>query len=84
MEQKLLSGKYVLREIIGMGGMSIVYRAWDTKHDREVAVKVLKPEYVTDEDFVRRFNHEAQAAAQMSHPNIGSRLKSWPWTEPCF
>ncbi len=70
MEQKLLSGKYVLREIIGMGGMSIVYRAWDTKHDREVAVKVLRPEFSADAEFVRRFNQEAQAASRMSHPNI--------------
>ena len=70
MKQAPLSGRYELEEIIGMGGMSMVYRAWDLKYDREVAVKVLRPEYVTDEDFIRRFNYEAQAASKMSHPNI--------------
>lgn len=70
MEQKLLSQRYALREIIGMGGMSIVYRAWDTRQDREVAVKVLRPEFSADAEFVRRFNQEAQAASRMSHPNI--------------
>lgn len=70
MKQAPLSGRYELEEIVGMGGMSIVYRAWDLKYDREVAVKVLRPEFVTDEDFIRRFNCEAQAASQMSHPNI--------------
>ncbi len=70
MKQAPLSGRYELEEIIGTGGMSIVYRAWDLKYDREVAVKVLRPEYVEDEDFIRRFNSEAQAASQMSHPNI--------------
>lgn len=69
-----LSGRYELEEIIGTGGMSVVYRAWDLKYDREVAVKVLRAEFVEDEDFVRRFNMEAQAASQMSHPNIVSML----------
>ena len=69
-----LSGRYELEEIIGTGGMSVVYRAWDLKYDREVAVKVLRSELVEDEDFVRRFNMEAQAASQMMHPNIVSML----------
>ncbi len=70
MKQPPLSGRYELEEIIGTGGMSVVYRAWDMKYDREVAVKVLRSELMSDEDFIRRFNHEAQAASQMSHPNI--------------
>ena len=70
MKQAPLSGRYELEEIIGTGGMSVVYRAWDLKYDREVAVKVLRSELMSDEDFIRRFNHEAQAASQMSHPNI--------------
>ena len=65
-----LSGRYELEEIIGTGGMSMVYRAWDLKYDREVAVKVLRAEFTEDEDFIRRFNVEAQAASKMSHPNI--------------
>lgn len=70
MIERIISGRYSLKEIIGTGGMSVVYRAWDLKYDREVAVKVLRPELTADEDFIRRFNHEAQAASQMSHPNI--------------
>ncbi len=70
MKQPPLSGRYELEEIVGTGGMSVVYRAWDLKTDREVAVKVLRLEYLTDDDFVRQFNREAQAASQMSHPNI--------------
>jgi len=70
MKQAPLSGRYELEEIVGTGGMSVVYRAWDLKNDREVAVKVLRLEYLTDADFVRQFNREAQAASQMSHPNI--------------
>ncbi len=70
MNQAPLSGRYELEEIIGTGGMSVVYRAWDLKYDREVAVKVLRTELNEDEDFIRRFNGEAQAASKMSHPNI--------------
>jgi len=70
MKQAPLSGRYELEEIIGTGGMSVVYRAWDLKYDREVAVKVLRTELNEDEAFIRRFNAEAQAAAKMSHPNI--------------
>jgi len=65
-----LSGRYELEEIVGTGGMSVVYRAWDMKYDCEVAVKMLRPEYACDEEFLRRFNSEAQAASQMSHKNI--------------
>ena len=54
MRQAPLSGRYELEEIVGTGGMSVVYRAWDLKNDREVAVKVLRLEYLTDADFVRQ------------------------------
>jgi len=70
MNERILSGRYVLNEIIGTGGMAVVYRAWDRVELREVAVKVLRSEYNEDEEFIRRFNNEARAAAQMSHPNI--------------
>lgn len=70
MIERILSNRYVLREVIGTGGMAVVYRAWDRVQLREVAVKVLRAEYNADSDFIRRFNHEAQAASQMSHPNI--------------
>ncbi len=70
MSSSFISGRYKLIEVVGTGGMSVVYRAWDTKYDCEVAIKVLRREYIEDEEFIRRFNHEAQAASQMSHPNI--------------
>ncbi|MBQ8954539.1 MAG: protein kinase [Clostridia bacterium] len=65
-----MSGRYELEEIVGTGGMSVVYRAWDLKSDREVAVKVLRLEHTADETFIRQFNREAQAASKMTHPNI--------------
>ena len=74
MKSPIISGRYELKEIVGTGGMSVVYRAWDLKYGREVAVKVLRREYIEDEDFIRRFNHEAQAASKMSHPNIVNML----------
>ncbi|MDL2205513.1 Stk1 family PASTA domain-containing Ser/Thr kinase [Eubacteriales bacterium OttesenSCG-928-N13] len=70
MTDRILSNRYVLSEVVGTGGMAVVYRAWDRVQLREVAVKVLRSEYNADDDFVRRFNHEAHAAAKMSHPNI--------------
>ena len=70
MTERVLSNRYVLYEVIGMGGMAVVYRAWDRVQLREVAVKVLRSEYNADDEFIRRFNHEAHAASQMSHPNI--------------
>lgn len=69
---KLLSNKYEILEKIGVGGMATVYRAKDTKLNREVAVKVLKDEYTTDSEFIKRFNQEAQSAASLTHPNIVS------------
>ncbi|MDO4741053.1 MAG: protein kinase, partial [Eubacteriales bacterium] len=70
MTERVLSGRYALREIIGTGGMSIVYKAWDCQQRREVAVKVLRSEFTNDEEFVRRFTNEAHAVLQMHHPNI--------------
>ncbi|MEG1812038.1 MAG: protein kinase, partial [Clostridia bacterium] len=70
MNERVLSGRYILGDQIGSGGMAIVFQAWDRDEQREVAVKVLRSEYNEDEEFVRRFNMEAQAASKMSHPNI--------------
>lgn len=66
----ILGNRYEILEKIGAGGMSIVYRARDTKLERPVTVKVLRDEFISDEDFVSRFKIEAQAAASLSHPNI--------------
>ncbi|MHB8945280.1 MAG: Stk1 family PASTA domain-containing Ser/Thr kinase [Bacillota bacterium] len=69
---KVLGRRYEIIERIGGGGMAIVYKARDGLLNRRVAVKVLRAQFADDEDFVRRFRHEAQAAASLSHPNIVS------------
>ena len=66
----LLGGRYRLDQVLGQGGMATIFRATDDKLGREVAVKVLRPEFGSDAQFVERFEHEAQAAASLSHPNI--------------
>lgn len=67
---KRLDGRYEIREIIGVGGMAVVYKAYDIIDDRIVAVKVLKEEYLANEEFRRRFKNESKAIAVLSHPNI--------------
>lgn len=67
---KKLDGRYEIHELIGMGGMAVVYRAYDTIDDRTVAIKILKEEYLNNEEFIRRFKNESKAIAVMSHPNI--------------
>lgn len=72
LEGRLLGNRYEILENVGNGGMATVYRAKDHVLNRDVAVKVLRDEFTTDEEFVKRFNVEAQAAASLSHPNIVS------------
>jgi beta-lactam-binding protein with PASTA domain/tRNA A-37 threonylcarbamoyl transferase component Bud32 len=72
MNKTTLSGRYELIERVGGGGMALVYKARDTLLDRNVAVKVLRQQYVHDEEFIRRFRREAQSAASLSHPNVVS------------
>ncbi|NPV71684.1 MAG: Stk1 family PASTA domain-containing Ser/Thr kinase [Firmicutes bacterium] len=67
---RVLGGRYEILEKVGGGGMAVVYKAYDKYLNRSVAVKVLRSQYASDEDFVRRFKREAQAAASLSHPNI--------------
>lgn len=67
---KRLDGRYEIHELIGVGGMANVYRCTDTLDDREVAIKILKDEYLNNEEFIRRFKNESKAIAIMSHPNI--------------
>ena len=71
---RLISGRYRIEAIVGTGGMAVVYRALDTQLNEVVAIKVLRPEYETDMEFVRRFSREAEAAAKMSHENIVNLL----------
>lgn len=67
---KRLDGRYEIREIIGVGGMAVVYKAYDNIDDRIVAIKILKDEYLTNDEFKRRFKNESKAIAVLSHPNI--------------
>ena len=72
LEGKIIGNRYEIIEKIGNGGMATVYKARCTILNRYVAVKVLREEFTTDEEFIKRFNTEAQAAASLTHPNIVS------------
>lgn len=74
MTEKILADRYRLTEQIGMGGMAIVYRAVDLRTGHNVAVKVLRPEYNEDNEFISRFQREAEAASKMTHHNIVNLL----------
>ena len=67
---KRLDGRYEVQEIIGVGGMSVVYKAYDNVDDRIVAIKILKDEFLNNEEFKRRFKNESKAIALLSHENI--------------
>ncbi len=67
-----LGGRYEILTQIGGGGMALVYKAHDTVLNRNVAIKVLRQQFVHDEEFIRRFRREAQSAAALSHPNVVS------------
>ena len=67
---KRLDGRYEIKEVIGVGGMAYVYKAYDSIDDRTVAVKILRDEYLANEEFTRRFKNESKAIAILSHPNI--------------
>ena len=72
LEGKLLGNRYEIIEKIGNGGMATVYKAADKILKRNVAVKILRDEFTTDEEFIKRFEVEAQSAARLTHPNIVS------------
>ena len=67
---KRIDGRYEIQEVIGVGGMAVVYKAYDSIDDRIVAIKILKDEYLANEEFRRRFKNESKAIAVLSHPNI--------------
>lgn len=67
---KRIDGRYEIQEVIGVGGMAVVYKAYDTIDDRIVAVKILKEEYLANEEFRRKFKNESKAIAILNHPNI--------------
>ena len=71
---RLISGRYRIEAVVGTGGMAVVYRAQDLRKKKTVAIKVLRREYESDMEFVRRFSREAEAAAKVSHENIVNLL----------
>jgi beta-lactam-binding protein with PASTA domain/tRNA A-37 threonylcarbamoyl transferase component Bud32 len=70
--ERIFNNRYRIEKRLGNGGMALVYSGTDTLLRRRVAIKVLREQYAADDDFVRRFSYEAQAAAKLSHPNIVS------------
>lgn len=72
LEGRILGNRYEILEKVGNGGMATVYKATDTVLKRYVAVKILRDEFTTDEEFIKRFETEAQSAARLAHPNIVS------------
>ena len=72
LDGSLLADRYEIIKKVGNGGMATVYKAKDTILNRFVAVKILRDEFTTDQEFIKRFEAEAQAAASISHPNIVS------------
>lgn len=68
--RKILGGRYEVTELIGVGGMAVVYKAYDRLEDRIVALKILKEEFLANSDYIRRFKNESKAIAMLSHPNI--------------
>ena len=72
LEGKIIGNRYEILTKIGCGGMATVYKARDSVLNRNVAIKVLREEFTTDDEFIKRFNIEAQAAASLTHPNIVS------------
>lgn len=69
-EKRILANRYELIQKIGTGGMAVVYQAYDTALDRQVAVKLLRDEYVDNPDFIKQFQREAKAVAKLNHQNI--------------
>lgn len=70
MGETILGNRYKIEKKVGEGGMAYVYEAKDNLLNRRVAVKVLRPEFVDDQDFLKKFKREAEAVASLSHPNI--------------
>jgi len=67
---KIIKNRYEINKELGRGGMAVVYEATDIMLDRQVALKMLRPEYASDEEFIKKIRHEARAVARISHPNV--------------
>ena len=73
---KRLDGRYEIRELIGVGGMANVYKAYDVLEKRIVAVKILREEYMDNDEFMRRFRNESRAISLLDHPRSGTFYRS--------
>ena len=71
-EGRLIANRYEIIKKVGTGGMATVYKAKCHVLNRFVAIKILRDEFTTDQEFIKRFNSEAQAVASLTHPNIVS------------
>lgn len=67
---KRIDGRYEIKDVIGVGGMAVVYKAYDNADDKIVAIKILRQEFLANDEFRRRFKNESKAIAVLSHPNI--------------
>ena len=67
---KIISRRFRVEDIIGRGGMAIVYRAFDLKTHQTVAIKVLREEYAEDPEYKERFRREGEVCRKLSHPNV--------------
>ncbi len=67
---QIFAGRYEIRQVLGAGGMGVVYRAWDRELDEQVAIKTLQPELVGDALLLERFKQEIRLARRISHPNV--------------
>lgn len=77
-------GKFEIQEQLGQGGMGVVYRAWDTKMERLVALKTISPDKATRADFLKRFRKEALSAGRLDHPNIVTVYEFDEQEDVCF
>ena len=76
---EMIVGRYELEELVGEGGMSSVYRAYDTVLERRVAIKVLHEHFSRDPEYVERFRREARAIARLAHPNVVTVIDRGEW-----
>jgi serine/threonine-protein kinase len=77
---ELIVGRYELEELVGEGGMSTVYRAYDTVLERRVAIKILHEHFSGDPEYVERFRREARAIARLAHPNVVTVIDRGEWS----
>lgn len=84
---KIISRRFRVEDIIGRGGMAIVYRAFDLKTHQTVAIKVLREEYAEDPEYKERFRREGEVCRKLSHPNVVNLIDAarsatypiWQW-----